>query len=63
MRYVNDITMYNNVYVISVYVDRIDRVDMVLLTLLLTLLLTSLLTSLLTTHELGTTQIINQQLP
>jgi len=59
MRYVNDITMYNNVYVISVYVDRIDRVDMVLLTLLLT----SLLTSLLTTHELGTTQIINQQLP
>ena len=40
------------------YVDSIDRVNKVLLTLLLNI--TNVIT---TTHERGTTQIINQQLP
>ena len=48
------------------YVDSIDRVNKVLPTSLPTLLLTLLLNItnvITTTHERGTTQIINQQLP
>ena len=55
--YVNDITMYMSL--VSIYsVDSIDRVNKVLPTSLLTLLL-----NITTTHQRGTTQIINQQLP
>jgi hypothetical protein len=59
--YVNDITMYMSLVSIY-YVDSIDRVNKVLPTSLLTLLLTLLL-NITTTHQRGTTQIINQQLP
>ncbi len=51
--YVKDITMYMSLVSIY-YVDSIDRVNKVLLTLLLNIT---------TTHQRGTTQIINQQLP
>jgi len=44
------------------YVDSIDRVNKVLLTSLL--VITNFITNVITTtHERGTTQIINQQLP
>ena len=49
---------------VSIYfVDSIDRVNKVLLTLLLRHILTSYTNVITTTHERGTTQIINQQLP
>ena len=57
----NDITMHMSLVSIY-YVDSIDRVNKVLPTSLPTLLLTLLL-NITTTHERGTTQIINQQLP
>ena len=65
MRYSNDITMHMSLVSIY-YVDSIDRVNKVLPTSLPTLLLTLLLNItnvITTTHERGTTQIINQQLP
>ena len=57
----NDITMHMSLVSIY-YVDSIDRVNKVLLTSLL--VITNFITNVITTtHERGTTQIINQQLP